>query len=269
MLRKIPMMHIRMGRILSVSLAPESEAGASFFAGDVDGACERILARIRARAGGYVCQANVHVVVTAWHDSSLQSALQKAWMVCPDGAPVAWMLRKTGDCEATRIAGADLMTQLFEVGQRDRLRHFLFGSTPHVLQRLQNSLEARYPSAEIAGRYSPGALSGLPLSPSEVISLIRHSEPDVVWCGLGAPKQELWMHHYADALAPAVLVGVGAAFDFEAGTKRRAPEWMQHAGLEWLHRLGSEPHRLARRYLRTNSEFLARVAVEMVRPRDH
>lgn len=261
-------MHIRTGHISSVApLAVESGAGASFFLGDIDGACEQILARVRARSGGYVCQANVHLVVTAWHDPSLQSALENAWMVCPDGAPVAWMLRKARSCEAKRIAGADLMTRLFEVGQRDSLNHFLFGSTPRVVRQLQNSLKARYPEAVIVGWYSPGALSTLPVSSPDAIDVIRRAKPDVVWCGLGAPKQELWMHRHADVLAPAVLVGVGAAFDFEAGTKGRAPKWMQHAGLEWLHRLASEPRRLARRYVRTNSEFLVRVAVRVVRSR--
>jgi N-acetylglucosaminyldiphosphoundecaprenol N-acetyl-beta-D-mannosaminyltransferase len=235
-----------------------------FFVGDVNSASEAIVARVRDRAGGYVCHANVHVTVTSWHDQAIHRALDEAWMICPDGAPVAWMMRRLGAIGAERIAGADLMARLFAVGQAEGLRHFLFGSTTHVLERLERTLLDQYTSALIAGSYAPGPLSADEPASPDTISRISRAEPDIVWCGLGAPKQELWMRQHAHLLAPAVLIGVGAAFDFCAGTKARAPAWMQRAGFEWAHRLGSEPGRLAGRYLRTNSEFVLRACSEML-----
>jgi len=248
-----------------VAYNSEANGFGSFFAGDLDRACEEIIGRVHKGAGGYVCQANVHVVVTSWHDRRVHAALEDASMVFPDGAPIAWIMRTSGAREAQRIAGADLMARLFQVGQADRLRHFLFGSTPEVLRKLEDSLHARYPEATIAGRYAPGAVSGADPVLSDTTAMIRNAEPDVVWCCLGAPKQELWMRQHARLLEPALLIGVGAAFDFLAGTKKRAPEWMQRSGLEWAHRLALEPRRLAGRYLRTNSEFVVRMGLGLLK----
>ena len=234
------------------------------FAGNVDRACELILARVRERLGGYICLANAHVVVTSYHDPLLAEALEQAWMVCPDGAPVAWMARQLGGSSSERIAGADLMARVFDVGQSEGLRHFLLGSTADVLRRLEKALQARYTRAEIVGSFSPGVMSAAVDGPAEVIERISSAKADVVWCGLGAPRQELWMYRNAGLLAPSMLIGVGAAFDFHAGTKKRAPMWMQRAGLEWAHRLRSEPKRLAGRYVRTNSEFVVRAGLELI-----
>ena len=236
----------------------------TLFAGNVDSACEQIVGRVRQRAGGYICFANVHVVVLSWHDPALARALEEAWMVCPDGAPVAWMARQLGTSSSERIAGADLMARLFEVGQTEGLRHFLFGSTPDVIEHLEKALRAKYRKAEIVGCLSPGVIATEDQRPAEAIERINSVSADVVWCGLGAPKQELWMHRNAHLLVPSIVIGVGAAFDFHAGTKRRAPVWMQRTGLEWAHRLASEPRRLAGRYVRTNSEFVLRAGLEII-----
>jgi N-acetylglucosaminyldiphosphoundecaprenol N-acetyl-beta-D-mannosaminyltransferase len=239
--------------------------GIRCFVGDVKSASGRVLARVRERSGGYVCQANAHVLVTAQHDEGVRTALENAWMVCPDGWPVAWLERRLGAQNASRIAGADLMTQVFEAGQARGLRHYLFGSTPAVLDALERALSVAHPRAQIVGTFSPPFGQPSEAETRKHVDRIREDGPDVVWCGLGAPKQELWMQHHAPSLAPAVVVGVGAAFDFHAGSKPRAPAWMQRAGLEWAHRLGSEPRRLAGRYARTNSEFMVRAALELTR----
>jgi N-acetylglucosaminyldiphosphoundecaprenol N-acetyl-beta-D-mannosaminyltransferase len=245
--------------------APEIRVNNSgVFVGDVDSACEQIIVRVREGAGGYICLANVHVVVTSWHNRVLAQALDNAWMVCPDGGPVAWMARQMGARSSERIAGADLMDRLFDVGQTHGLRHFLFGSTPNVLKRLEQAVQARHGTAEIAGCFSPGPISAEDQGPAEAIERINSANADVVWCGLGAPKQELWMYRNAHLLSPSVVIGVGAAFDFHAGTKRRAPRWMQRTGLEWSHRLATEPKRLAGRYVRTNTEFLLRAGLELI-----
>lgn len=233
----------------------------------MDDACARIVSRVREGLGGYICFANAHVVVMSYHDPLLAHALEKAWMVCPDGAPVAWMARQVGARSSERIAGADLMARLFEVGQTESLRHFLFGSTAEVIQRLEKALHARHTRAEVVGSFSPGTISDTDPDPPETIERIRKARADVVWCGLGAPKQELWMDRNAALLAPSILIGVGAAFDFHAGTKKRAPVWMQRMGLEWAHRFASEPKRLGGRYVRTNSEFVVRAGLELIRKR--
>jgi N-acetylglucosaminyldiphosphoundecaprenol N-acetyl-beta-D-mannosaminyltransferase len=233
----------------------------AFFAGDLDEAAETVLERVAAGGGGYACLCGVHGLMLARHRPSMMAALHGAWMTFPDGAPVAWLMRRTGCAAARRVAGPDLMPRLIELGQPLAVRHFFLGSTPEVLDRLRERVEQRCPDAVVAGMCSPPFRE---LSPDEARALVDEiaaAAPDVVWVGLGLPKQDEWMHRHATELRPAVVLGVGAAFDFEAQTKRRAPRFMQRLGLEWLHRLASEPRRLARRYATTNSEFMLRAGV--------
>jgi N-acetylglucosaminyldiphosphoundecaprenol N-acetyl-beta-D-mannosaminyltransferase len=241
--------------------------GSRCFVGDLRRASANVIERVESGSGGYVCQANAHVLVTSRHDLKLRRALEEAWIVHPDGWPVAWLARRLGATSATRIAGADLMTRVFELGEAVGLRHYLFGSTPEVIDRLETALTLAHEKARIVGAFSPPFGALFDEQAHQTVETIRGAKPDIVWCGLGAPKQELWMNRYASLLAPAVLIGVGAAFDFHAGTKRRAPGWMQRSGLEWAHRLWSEPRRLAGRYVRTNSEFIVRAAVEIASTR--
>ena len=236
--------------------------GVPLVATDPGTAADAIVARARSGAGGYACFCNVHVLVTAQDDDTLRHALRGAWAVFADGAPVAWLQRRLGADAAQRVAGPDLMPAVVERGRAHGLGHFLFGSTPPVLEALQASLSRRFPGARIVGSYAPplGA-EGDPGCATRISS----AQPDVVWCGLGAPRQERWMARFADELRPALVLGVGAAFDFHAGTRQRAPVWMRERGLEWLHRLASEPRRLSRRYVTTNTRFLALAASELAR----
>jgi N-acetylglucosaminyldiphosphoundecaprenol N-acetyl-beta-D-mannosaminyltransferase len=135
------------------------------------------------------------------------------------------------------------------------LRHYLLGSTPDVLRALERNLVASYPGASVVGTLAPPLAPWDPSYDNQIIASIRRARPDIVWCGLGAPRQELWISEHAGLVAPALSIGVGAAFDFIAGTKRRAPTWVQSAGLEWAHRLVAEPNRLWRRYLVQNVAF--------------
>jgi N-acetylglucosaminyldiphosphoundecaprenol N-acetyl-beta-D-mannosaminyltransferase len=222
------------------------------FSGELGGAAEAIVARALSGQGGYACLANVHVAVTAQRDAHVSRALASAWRVFPDGTPIAWLRRRGGAVGARRIAGPDLFAAVLDAGREANLRHFLFGSTPEVIAALSERIRSRFPGIEIAGTLAP--------QPGEersaaCVESIRAAEPHVVWVALGAPKQEVWMADHVAALAPALLVGVGAAFDFHAGTKSRAPGWMQTRGLEWLHRLATEPRRLGWRYLSTNTQF--------------
>ena len=202
--------------------------------------------------------------MTARHDDELRAALGDAWEVFPDGAPVAWLQRQLGAFGAKRVAGADLMAAVMKLGAPLGVRHYLFGSTPETVRALADVAASEF-DADIVDFDAPPVAPLDELGKPEVLERIRAADADIVWCALGAPKQELWMGRHAAALAPAVVIGVGAAFDFLAGMKPRAPEWMQRGGLEWAHRFASEPRRLSRRYLSTNSEFAARAAADVVR----
>jgi N-acetylglucosaminyldiphosphoundecaprenol N-acetyl-beta-D-mannosaminyltransferase len=247
--------------------APTADVlGTPIFVGDVASGASWVVDRALAGAGGYVCLCNVHLFVAARHDDEVRRALAGAALAFPDGWPIAWLQRRLGEGSATRVAGPDLMARVIADGRSSGIQHFLLGSSEGVLRRLEENLCRRFPGAQIAGRQSLPFFEADEFSGTEAaIADVRRASPHIVWLSLGCPKQELWMLRYADELSPALVAGVGAAFDFHAGTKRRAPAWVQRAGLEWLHRLLSEPRRLASRYVRTNSEFLLLAGRELLR----
>lgn len=235
--------------------------GVPVYVGTPDTATGVIVRAARDGRGGYACFCNVHLMVTAQRDHAVMRALTESSMVFPDGAPIAWLMRHHGHSAASRVCGPDMMERVLAVSASgDRLRHYLLGSTPEVLDALLDVLGRRYPRLEIAGRMSPGIAGPGDIDREISVPSISATRPDIVWCALGAPKQEQWMLRNADGLRPALVLGVGAAFDFLAGTRPRAPVWMQHHGLEWAHRAATEPRRLLPRYLSTNSRFLGYVA---------
>lgn len=230
-------------------------------------ALERISAWASAHESRYICITNVHSVVTATQDGDFGKIVSEADMVTPDGAPVAWMLRKLGHADQQRINGPDLMIRYCALAAERGESIFLYGSTPETLATLQGVLASRFPALVIAGAYSPPFR---PLTAEEdqaVIEQINTSGAGSVWVSLGCPKQEKWMAEHRGKIN-AVMVGVGAAFDYHAGTIQRAPLWMQHAGLEWLHRLCSEPRRLWRRYFVTNSLFILLASKQLLGQRN-
>lgn len=202
-----------------------------------------------------VCLCNVHSVVTARSDPALALALGQADLVAPDGAPVAWMLRRQGARGQARVSGPDLMLAYCEHAARTGEPLFLLGGTEATLQALAQRLQARFAGLRIAGRLSPPFRPLTADDEAHIREAIHASGARTVWVGLGCPKQELWMQRQRGLLR-AVCIGVGAAFDFHAGTLPRAPRWMQRSGLEWLHRLAHEPRRLWRRYWVTNTRFV-------------
>jgi N-acetylglucosaminyldiphosphoundecaprenol N-acetyl-beta-D-mannosaminyltransferase len=230
------------------------------FVGDLDAAVDAVIRRALSGDGGVACFANAHVLATSQRNEPLKSVLRSAWAVFPDGAPVAWLQRRSGHLAARRIAGPDLMPAVFDRGRANGLRHFLFGSTQPVLKAVEARLAARFPGVAIVGAAAPD--SGDEDS-TEVLAQIRASEPHLVWVALGAPKQEIWAQRQSSYLGSSLLMPVGAAFDFTAAAKPRAPQGMQQYGLEWLHRLATEPRRLGWRYLSTNSIFLLRALREI------
>jgi N-acetylglucosaminyldiphosphoundecaprenol N-acetyl-beta-D-mannosaminyltransferase len=213
-----------------------------------------------------VCICNVHVVVSASRSKALLDAVNGADMATPDGFPIALSLRALRFPNQQRIAGPDLMWKLCLLAERTNQRIFLYGSTPDVLALLQKRLAWSFPRLKVAGAISPPFRSLTDEEQTAFNEFINASKPNIVFVGLGCPKQELWMHNQKGRVH-AVMVGVGAAFDFHAGAARRAPLWMQRCGLEWLHRLASDPKRLWKRYLVTNSVFVARMTVQLFRSR--
>lgn len=217
------------------------------------------VSRIAAWAAGgesrYVCICNAHSVVTATRDMTFASALGQADMATPDGAPVAWLIgQQTGQLQA-RINGPDLMWRYLADGARQGGPVFLYGGTEGTLRILHERLVESFPDLQIAGTYSPPFRQLTQDEERWVVEMINSSGATTVWVSLGCPKQEKWMAQQRGRIQ-AVMIGVGAAFDYHAGTLKRAPLWMQRSGLEWLHRFASEPRRLWKRYLVTNSLFL-------------
>ena len=210
-----------------------------------------------------VCICNVHSVVTARHDAGFRAALAAADLATPDGAPVAWMLRRQGATGQARVSGPDLMADYLAEAAARSESVFLYGSTEATLEALQRVLWQRHPSLRIAGALSPPFRPLTPEEDAAHVEAINASGAGTVWVSLGCPKQELWMHAHRGRVK-AVMVGVGAAFDFHAGTAARAPLWMREHGLEWLHRFASEPGRLWRRYLVTNTLFILGAARQLL-----
>lgn len=213
-----------------------------------------------------VCICNSHSVVTGSHDAVFGAALQQADLATPDGAPVAWMMRRLGHTSQTRINGPDLMWRYLAHAAAKQEPIFLYGNTEATLALLQQQLHQQWPGLPIAGAYSPPFRALTAEEEAAVVDLINASGARTVWVSLGCPKQELWMASMRGRIQ-AVMVGVGAAFDFHAGSVSRAPQWMRNNGLEWLHRLASEPRRLWRRYLVTNTAFIWGAAKQLLLPR--
>jgi N-acetylglucosaminyldiphosphoundecaprenol N-acetyl-beta-D-mannosaminyltransferase len=222
---------------------------------DWNTAIERISVWGASRESRYVCITNVHSVVTAGQDADFGRVIASADMVTPDGAPVAWMLRKLGHPGQERINGPDLMWRYCAYAEASDESIFLFGGAESTLEILQRRLAEVFPRLRIAGAISPPFRALTPVEDQAIVSEINASGAGTVWVSLGCPKQEKWMAEHRGRIN-AVMIGVGAAFDYHAGTIKRAPLWMQRNGLEWLHRLCSEPSRLWKRYLVTNTLFV-------------
>jgi len=219
--------------------------------------------------GIYVAVANVHSLMTARSDRQLAAAMREADIVTPDGMPLVWALKGLGHERQERVHGMALSTRTIERGLVKKTRHFFYGSSPETLAAMRTNLEIEFPGIQIAGMYSPPFR---PLTDEEAAAdaeMIRASGADVVWVGLGAPKQELWMRRMHPLLPGVSLVGVGAVFDWFAGNVTKAPEWMQRAGLEWLFRVSREPKRLWRRYIYNNPAYLVLLGKQLVDHRRH
>lgn len=207
----------------------------------------------------YVCVTGVHGVMEAQRDPALLRIHNESGLTTPDGMPLVWAARWAG-AHVSRVYGPDLMLKLCALAAQRGWRSFFYGGKPGVAQLLAQRLAARFPGMVVAGVYSPPFGELTPEQDTGVVEQINTAGPDIVWVGLGTPKQERWMAaHTGRVLAPA-LIGVGAAFDIHAGLSPQAPRWIRHSGTEWLYRLAHEPRRLWRRYLCNNPAFLIALA---------
>jgi N-acetylglucosaminyldiphosphoundecaprenol N-acetyl-beta-D-mannosaminyltransferase len=235
---------------------------------DYAGTMDAMDGMIERRDPGYVCAAAVHVLMVARHDPATRAALLGASLVVPDGRPLVWALNLLGAGLHDRVYGPELTVRYCRRAAERRHRVWLYGGeTPAALEQLEQILSDRFSGIRLAGGFSP---PHRPLDEDEEHRLaerINADSPDVVWVGIGAPRQEQWMARMRPLLEAPVLAGVGAAFDFIAGRRRQAPAWMQRRGLEWLFRLSQDPVRLAPRYLRYNPAFVAAFARQYARER--
>ena len=215
---------------------------------------------IKDLSGEYICVSNVHTTVMSYDDKGYCAVQNGGIMAIPDGGPLSSVGRKRGFPDMERTTGPDYMKEILKISDKEGYRHYFYGSTEETLNKLRTILEERYPGVQVAGMYSPPFR---PLTKEEdeaVIRMINESNADFVWIGLGAPKQERWMAEHKGKIN-GLMVGVGAAFDYEAGNIDRAPLWMQKANLEWLYRLLQEPKRLFKRYFYTNTKFVIQAMI--------
>lgn len=222
---------------------------------DCNVAIDRILVWGKSKESRTVCLCNVHSAVTARSDHQLSAALESSDLVLPDGAPIAWVLRKKGFPHQRRVAGPDLMLALCAELENKDTSVFLFGSDQHNLTQLERNLNKAFPRLKTVGTLSPRFGVWSTTEECGYIEAINNSGCGIVFVGLGCPRQEIWIAKNKNNIH-AVMLGVGAAFDFHADTIHRAPPFMRRLGLEWLHRFLSEPRRLWKRYLFTNTRFL-------------
>jgi N-acetylglucosaminyldiphosphoundecaprenol N-acetyl-beta-D-mannosaminyltransferase len=210
---------------------------------------------------GYICLGTAYGLTEAGRDPALRQIYNESWLTTPDGMPLVWL----GPRGVERVYGPDLMLAVCDAGRAVGLRHYLFGGVPGVAAELQQRLMVRFPGLKIVGTFTPPFRE---LNANEMETFradVARSHPDVIWIGLGTPKQEKFMARTWRDLEAGVLIGVGAAFDFHSGRVRQAPRWIQRSGFEWLFRLCTEPRRLGARYLKTNPRFVIRVLAQKSR----
>jgi N-acetylglucosaminyldiphosphoundecaprenol N-acetyl-beta-D-mannosaminyltransferase len=234
-----------------------SFAGLSIFTGSIADTVRQMGQWIRQKKHAYICVTGAHGVVEAQRESDVMSAHTQAELVVPDGMPLVWMGKAVGYKNTQRIYGPDLLLAVCKEAQRREWKIFLYGTTKGTLQKLKEKLLAMFPRLYIVGEYAPPFRALTTAEDSMIVKTINKVAPQIIFVGLSTPKQELWMQKHVEKLKANTLIGVGAAFDFIAGTKKQAPSWVRRVGFEWLFRLAQEPKRLSKRYFVSNVMFIS------------
>lgn len=228
-----------------------------------DLALETIGSWIAGREHHYINVCTTHTVLECHDSPDMARIVNGSGMATPDGMPLVWLGRLRGH-RVERVYGPDLMLALCEQGQARGYRHYFYGGAEGVPEQLATRLQSRFPDMIVTGTYSPPFRALTAVEEREVVTMINAARPDIVWVGLGTPKQDRWVERFRPLLEAPVLIAVGAAFDFHAGRVRQAPRWMQRSGLEWLFRLIQDPRRLWKRYVLGNPRFVFLVARQLL-----
>jgi N-acetylglucosaminyldiphosphoundecaprenol N-acetyl-beta-D-mannosaminyltransferase len=218
-------------------------------------ATQRILAWTATKTGKYVCASNVHMVMETYDRPTFAQIVNHADLVTPDGMPLVWGLRALGIGKAARVCGPTLTLTVCEAAAQTNIPIALYGGTAESLTAFTNFLVQKFPTIDIVCQISPPFRELTPAEDTAYTQQIVASKAQILFVGIGCPRQEIWMSEHRGRI-PAVMLGVGAAFDFHSGRIKQAPLWMQQVGLEWLFRLMMEPKRLWKRYFKHNPRFV-------------
>lgn len=229
--------------------------GVNIAAVNMNSLLEFITSNLNKIKGEYICVSNVHTTVMAYDNKDYLNVQNSSLLSIPDGGPLSSVGRKRGFSEMQRTTGPDFLDEILKISVEKKYRHYFYGSTEDTLKKMQSKIKDKYGDVYIVGMYSPPFRNLTDEEDAQIIKDINNINPDFVWVGLGAPKQENWMYEHKNKIN-ALMVGVGAAFDYMAGNISRAPKWMQKLNLEWLYRLLQDPVRLFSRYLYTNTKFI-------------
>lgn len=223
---------------------------------DLGRAVSSVHSMISGGTRGYICVTDIHAIMEAHADAAFRDIQNNSLLTTPDGMPTVWIGRLNGHHDMSQVRGTDFMLAFCESSVRTKTRHFLYGGRPGVAELLRDMLTIRFPGIRIVGTYTPPFR---PLTPSEETELqhtLEELNVDIFWCGIGCPKQERFMARYIHRFPVRLMVGVGAAFDLNAGLINDSPSWVRTCGLQWAHRLCQEPQRLWKRYLFNIPRFL-------------
>jgi N-acetylglucosaminyldiphosphoundecaprenol N-acetyl-beta-D-mannosaminyltransferase len=246
-----------------MTLASREVLGMRVDATSYEDASRRVVRWAHEQRSAYVCVATVHMVMEAFDSEAFQRIVNGADLVTPDGMPLVWALKSLGIRDASRVYGPDLLPEVVELAAEENVPIGLYGGTQESLESFVRVLKARYPKIEIVCRIAPPFR---PLTTEEDEAVTREivaSGARILFVGIGCPKQERWMVAHKERIS-AVMLGVGAAFDFHTGRVRQAPRWMQGAGLEWAFRLAMEPRRLWKRYAKHNPRFVGLLLLQLM-----
>jgi N-acetylglucosaminyldiphosphoundecaprenol N-acetyl-beta-D-mannosaminyltransferase len=199
-----------------------------------------------------------------YRSSAFRYIINNSLLSISDGKPLEIVGKLKGNKQIKRLFGPTIMANFIDWGQKDNISHFFFGSSDDTLQALKTAIQHKYPDAKIAGMLSPPYLPMNEWNNQSFIDTINASKPDIIWIGLGAPKQEIWMSANQLKISQGLMIGIGAGFDYLSGKTQHAPKWMKNASLEWLYRLTQEPGRLWKRYLTTIPPFLVLASLELI-----
>jgi N-acetylglucosaminyldiphosphoundecaprenol N-acetyl-beta-D-mannosaminyltransferase len=230
---------------------------------NMDGALARVAHELDVHHKGYVCMVCVHGIMETQRDPAFAQVYARAALLLPDGEPTVWVGHLQGFKNMKRVAGPDLMLEIFRRRQFAHRTHFLYGGKEGVADELREILTRRFPWARIIGTHTPPFRDLTHEEEESLANRIRELKPDMIWVGIGTPKQDRFMMRMLPLLDSALMFGVGAAFDFHTGRIKDSPQWVKRAGMQWLHRLIQDPHRLVSRYFRDNPAFIWHVFLQL------